>query len=90
MSEYAWHTGMNGCPKLEEKEEAILKVAFENLEFETGKDIIRTTSNTSLNDLANLLISKPSYGLRIAGHTDNVGEIFDAKEKSVIVLSIES
>ncbi|MBA2421728.1 MAG: OmpA family protein [Chitinophagales bacterium] len=64
---------LNGCPKLEEKEEAILKVAFENLEFETGKDIIRTTSNTSLNDLANLLISKPSYGLRIAGHTDNVG-----------------
>lgn len=64
---------LNGCPKLEEKEEQILKLAFSNLEFETGKDIIRSTSYASLNDLANLLISKPSYGLRIAGHTDNVG-----------------
>lgn len=64
---------LNGCPKLEEKEEQILKVAFDNLEFETGKDIIRATSFASLNDLANLLVTKPSYGLRIAGHTDNVG-----------------
>ncbi len=64
---------LNGCPKLEEKEEQILKVAFDNLEFETAKDIIRTSSYPSLNDLANLLVTKPSYGLRIAGHTDNVG-----------------
>ncbi|MBK7038466.1 MAG: OmpA family protein [Chitinophagales bacterium] len=73
---------LNGCPKLEEKEEAILKVAFDNLEFETGKDIIRASSYASLNELANLLINKPSYGLRIAGHTDNVGS-----DKSNMTLS---
>jgi len=66
-----------GCPKLEQKEEEIIKRAFDNLEFDTGKDIIRSTSFPSLTELAELLKSKPSYGLRIAGHTDNVGD--DAK-----------
>ncbi len=67
----------HGCPKLEQKEEEIIKRAFDNLEFDTGKDIIRSTSFPSLTELAELLKSKPSYGLRIAGHTDNVGD--DAK-----------
>jgi outer membrane protein OmpA-like peptidoglycan-associated protein len=63
----------HGCPLLEKKEVETLKIAFENLEFETGKDIIRQHSFASLNSLANLLIQKPNYGLNIAGHTDNVG-----------------
>lgn len=62
-----------GCPKLEKKELETVKFAFENLEFETGKDIIRSHSYPSLNALAQLLIKKESYGLRIEGHTDNVG-----------------
>jgi outer membrane protein OmpA-like peptidoglycan-associated protein len=63
----------HGCPKLEKKEIETIKYAFENLEFETGKDIIRTHSYPSLNALADLLIKKSNYGLRIEGHTDNVG-----------------
>ncbi len=63
-----------GCPVLEQKEQEIIKRAFDNLEFDTGKDIIRSSSFTSLNELAQLLISKPAYGLKIAGHTDNVGD----------------
>ena len=66
-----------GCPKLEAKEEEIIKRAFDNLEFDTGKDIIRSSSFPSLGELAQLLIDKPSYGLKISGHTDNVGD--DAK-----------
>lgn len=62
-----------GCPMLEKKEIETVKFAFENLEFETGKDIIRTRSYPSLNALADLLKKKPNYGLRIEGHTDNVG-----------------
>jgi outer membrane protein OmpA-like peptidoglycan-associated protein len=62
-----------GCPKLEKKELETIKYAFENLEFETGKDIIRTSSYPSLNALASLLVKKSNYGLRIEGHTDNVG-----------------
>ena len=70
-----------GCPKLEKKELETIKYAFENLEFETGKDIIRTHSFPSLNSLAALLVSKPSYGLKIEGHTDNVG----SDEKNMIL-----
>ncbi len=62
-----------GCPKLEKKELETVKYAFDNLEFETGKDIIRTKSYISLNSLADLLIKKSNYGLKIEGHTDNVG-----------------
>lgn len=62
-----------GCPRLEKKELATIKYAFDNLEFETGKAVIRSSSYSSLNALAKLLIEKPTYGLRIDGHTDNVG-----------------
>ncbi len=70
-----------GCPKLEKKELETIKYAFENLEFETGKDVIRTSSYPSLNSLAALLVKKPSYGLKIEGHTDNVG----SDEKNMIL-----
>src|ERR1019366_7027355 len=63
-----------GCPKLEKKEIETIKYAFENLEFETGKDIIRAHSFPSLTALADLLIKKANYGLQIDGHTDNVGK----------------
>ncbi|MFN8276646.1 MAG: DUF5723 family protein [Chitinophagales bacterium] len=62
-----------GCPVLEKKELETVRYAFQNLEFETGKDIIRTKSYASLNGLAKLLVDKPTYGLKIEGHTDNVG-----------------
>ena len=62
----------HGCPALSKKELQTVKYAFDNLEFETGKDIIRKKSYESLNALAKLLIDK-GYGLKIEGHTDNVG-----------------
>jgi outer membrane protein OmpA-like peptidoglycan-associated protein len=63
----------HGCPKLEKKEAETIKYAFENLEFETGKDVLQEHSYASLTALAKLLKDKPNYGLRIEGHTDNVG-----------------
>ncbi len=62
-----------GCPKLDKKEEAVIKYAFESLEFETGQDVIRKVSFPSLNALAKLLSEKSTYGLNIEGHTDDVG-----------------
>lgn len=66
-----------GCPVLKKEEEAIIKRAFDNLEFDSGKDIIRAVSFSSLNELADLLKKNASWGLKLAGHTDNVGD--DAK-----------
>ena len=72
----------HGCPKLEKKELETVKFAFDNLEFATGKDEIKSKSFFSLNALADLLKKKDSYGLRIEGHTDNVG-----KDESNLILS---
>ncbi len=72
----------NGCPKVEEQleiieldkeEEKVLKEAFDNLEFETGKAVIQKESFKSLDELILLLNAKPEYRIYIAGHTDNVG-----------------
>lgn len=63
-----------GCPEIEQEVEEILKTAFENLEFETAKDIIKEVSIPSLSELAEVLVKKPDWKLQIAGHTDNVGD----------------
>ena len=60
-------------PVLTKKEIETIKYAFDNLEFETGKDVIKQKSFVSLNGLAKLLRDK-GYGLKIEGHTDNVGK----------------
>jgi len=71
-----------GCPEIEEDVQEILRMAFENLEFETGRDIIKEVSKPSLNELAEVLIKRPEWKLQIAGHTDNVG-----KPQSNMILS---
>ncbi len=71
----------NGCPEetgltgrtLTAEEETVVKEAFSNLEFATGKSVISSSSYLSLNKLAELLVSKSDYKLEINGHTDNVG-----------------
>ena len=86
----------NGCPVVEraqtitrppiqltQEEQKILQDVFENLEFATGKWIIKAVSYPSLNKLATLLITKPNYHLKISGHTDAVGS-----EKSNQTLSV--
>jgi outer membrane protein OmpA-like peptidoglycan-associated protein len=62
-----------GCPVIKTEEAAVLKTAFENLEYQTGKAVIAASSFASLNALAKLLTDKPDWNLHIAGHTDNVG-----------------
>jgi len=62
-----------GCPVIEKAEEEILKTAFDNLEFLTGKSVIKEESKPSLHELAELLLRKTDWKLQIAGHTDNVG-----------------
>jgi hypothetical protein len=56
-----------GCLVSEEEEQEVLNTAFDNLEFETGKDIIASSSYESLDKVAELLVKKPDYRLRISG-----------------------
>lgn len=60
--------------KLNKEEAEILKKAFDNLEFATAKDIIKTESLTSLDELAALMQKKPNWKLKISGHTDSHGD----------------
>ena len=63
-----------GCPVLEKEVIEVLKTAFNNLEFETGKDIILEQSKSALDELAVVLTKKSLWNLEITGHTDNVGD----------------
>ncbi|MFN3341326.1 MAG: DUF5723 family protein [Flavobacteriales bacterium] len=59
--------------ELTPEEQAVVKKAFDNLEFATGKDIIKPESLASLDELAQLMKKYPGWKLKIEGHTDNVG-----------------
>jgi outer membrane protein OmpA-like peptidoglycan-associated protein len=63
----------NGCPELAEEEKEILRRAFENLEFDSDKDVIRAVSYESLNELGGLLVENPTWILSLEGHTDSDG-----------------
>lgn len=60
--------------ELKEEEAEIIKKAFDNLEFETGKNVIKNESYSSLNELASLLDKKNTWKLKVSGHTDNQGD----------------
>ncbi len=59
--------------KLDIKEAEIVKKAFNNLEFDQTKDIIKAESYASLDELAGLMMKKPLWRIKISGHTDNQG-----------------
>lgn len=73
---------LKGCPPIKQEEQKVIEKAFANLEFATGKDIIKKTSYPSLNDLAKLLKTHAGdWTLKLSGHTDNQG----APEKNMLL-----
>lgn len=54
-------------------EQEILKRAFDNLEFATGKSELSEIAKASLDTLSEILVKKEQYKLYVAGHTDNQG-----------------
>jgi outer membrane protein OmpA-like peptidoglycan-associated protein len=59
-----------GCPKVDLE---VIKRAFDALQFETAKAIIKDESYASLEDLAKYLVDNPTFRIKIAGHTDSQG-----------------
>jgi OOP family OmpA-OmpF porin len=55
------------------EEQKVLKDAYDNLQFEIGKDIIKAESFPALDVLAQTLIDAPTWKLKLTGHTDNTG-----------------
>jgi len=72
----------SGCPLktpkpiekviITEEDRRVVADAIKNLEFDLGKSTIRSKSFSTLNRVANLLVSK-NFSLKLAGHTDNTG-----------------
>ena len=62
-----------GCPEVTAEVRRTLSTATQNVEFETGKDVLKASSFRILNQVADILDAYPEYSLRIVGHTDNVG-----------------
>lgn len=67
--------------KLEQKEEEVISDVFKNLEFQSGSDIIESSSYDYLDKLYEVLVQKPQYKLHIAGHTDNTG----SEEENLVI-----
>ncbi len=63
----------HGCPELKKEEKEVLKRAFDNLLFESNKDVIKNSSYSSLNELATIMKQNTEARLHLEGHTDNVG-----------------
>ena len=47
---------------------------MQGIQFETGKAVIKKSSNAILKQIAQVFIENPTYQVEIQGHTDNVGK----------------
>ena len=63
----------NGCPETK----TVMKIfekAMQGIQFESGKDVIKPTSFSILDQIVQAMKDNPYYMLKISGHTDNVGK----------------
>ena len=55
-------------------ESKILKDAYDNLQFEFNKDVIKPSSYPFLDEVVSVLSEQPNWSLKLEGYTDNVGK----------------
>lgn len=61
-----------GCPEVSEEVQEVLDLAVENIQFNTGSDVLRTSSYESLNRVAELM-EENNFDIELKGYTDNTG-----------------
>jgi outer membrane protein OmpA-like peptidoglycan-associated protein len=62
-----------GCPVISEEIIKRVKIAAQNIFFETAKSTLLAKSFPKLNDVVSILRDNASFKLQIDGHTDFVG-----------------
>lgn len=62
----------NGCPVVEEEVQKVLELAVKNIQFNSNSDVLKTSSYSSLNEVAQLM-KENSFDLKLSGYTDNTG-----------------
>ena len=63
-----------GCPEIKKEEKEILNFAMRAIQFETASATLKTSSNTVLDQVADILKKYPAYSVSIDGHTDSIGK----------------
>ncbi|MFZ1788156.1 MAG: OmpA family protein [Saprospiraceae bacterium] len=63
----------NGCPEITKEDKKTLDVAMRAVQFDTGKNTLKSESYTILRQIVSIMNRYPDYNLVISGHTDNVG-----------------
>jgi outer membrane protein OmpA-like peptidoglycan-associated protein len=69
-----WDAETKSCKMPEKPKPEIAKRTQDNLNFQSGKDVILSSSYPTLNDLAEYLKSIPALALTLEGHTDSQGD----------------
>jgi len=67
----------NGCPKINKEEEKKLEQSLtfsaKNIQFESGKDILKKSSYKDLDNIVDIMKKYPYVRFAIEGYTDNTG-----------------
>lgn len=63
-----------GCPEVSEEVQEVFTQALKGIQFESGRDVIKTSSYRILNNVAEVMTNNPAYKLYIKGHTDSQGD----------------
>lgn len=63
-----------GCPELTKETKEVLARAVKQVQFQSGKATLLTSSYEVLNAVADLMVVHPEYSLSISGHTDSQGD----------------
>ena len=63
-----------GCPEVKAETMKIFAQALQGVQFESGKDVIKKTSFSILDQVVKVMKENPTYNLEINGHTDNQGD----------------
>lgn len=61
-----------GCPEVKEEVKKVLDLAVKNIQFNSGSDVLKTSSYNSLDQVAQLM-KENSFNLNLSGYTDNTG-----------------
>ncbi|MFK7972476.1 MAG: OmpA family protein [Bacteroidia bacterium] len=65
---------MNGCPEIEEEVKEKLARIMKSVQFESGSNRLKKSSETVLDEIVSIMDEYSSYSLRISGHTDSQGD----------------
>ena len=63
-----------GCPEVSQAVKEVFTKALQGIQFQSGRDVIKSSSYGILNNVADIMNENPVYKLFIQGHTDSQGD----------------